>query len=352
MVMATQANPSGSTSTFKNRMEQPSLMSAKTFVRDLADGQDVDCHFVVRSRSRRERRDGSPFLKLGLGDRSGNLEAVLWEGCDEAYPLTELGEVVRAAGRYSVHERWGATLTLRALRTAREDEYELADLMEAPPVPYEQMAADLEALIETVQRPHLRALLGKLLDPAAPIGRIYHEAPAAKYYHQAYRHGLLEHCLSVAQGAGTLAATFPGIDRDIAVTGGLLHDIGKVQAYASRNGAIELTDAGKLLGEIPLGYYLVRRTIDDVEGFPAADAQALLHIILSHHGKLEHGSPVVPCTREATLVHFIDNLGGNLGSFDRIEKSLADGASWSDFDRGISASAYFAPPADAAREAA
>jgi 3'-5' exoribonuclease len=315
-------------------MEQPSLMSAKTFVRDLADGQDVDCYFVVRSRSRRERRDGSPFLKLSLGDRSGNLDAVLWDGCDEAYPLTELGEVVRAAGRYSVHERWGATLTLRALRATREDEYELADMMEAPPVPYEQMAADLEALIDTVQGPHLRALLRNLLDPAAPIGRIYHEAPAAKYYHQAYRHGLLEHCLSVAQGVGTLAATFPGIDRDIAVTGGLLHDIGKVQAYASRNGAIELTDAGKLLG------------------FPAADAQALLHIILSHHGKLEHGSPVVPCTREATLVHFIDNLGGNLGSFDRIEKSLADGAAWSDFDRGISASAYFAPRADAAREAA
>jgi 3'-5' exoribonuclease len=333
-------------------MEQTTLTSAKTFVRDLADGQEVDCHFVVRSRARREKRDGAPFLKLGLGDKGGTLEAILWDGCDEVWPLLELGAVVRAAGRYSVHERWGGTLTLRAVRPAREGDYDLADLMEAPPVPYEQMAADLEALIGTVQRPHLRQLLRRLLDPNAPIGRAYHSAPAAKYYHQAYRHGLLEHCLSVAQGVGALAATFPGIDRDVAVTGALLHDIGKVQAYASVNGAIELTDAGKLLGEIPLGYYLVRRAVDEVEGFPPADAQALLHIVLSHHGKLEHGSPVVPCTREATLVHFIDNLGGNLGSFDRIEKSLADGASWSDFDRGISASAYFAPRADAAREAA
>jgi len=181
---------------------------------------------------------------------------------------------------------------------------------------------------------------------------IYHEAPAAKYYHQAYRHGLLEHCLSVAQGVSALAATFPGIDRDIAVTGALLHDIGKVEAYASVNGAIELTDEGKLLGEIPLGYYTVRRTIEDIDAFPEADADALLHIILSHHGKLEHGSPVVPCTREATLVHFIDNLGGNLGSFDRIEKSLADGARWSDFDRGISTSAYFAGRRAGEREAA
>jgi 3'-5' exoribonuclease len=137
------------------------------------------------------------------------------------------------------------------------------------------------------------------------------------------------------------------------VAGALLHDIGKVEAYVSVNGAIELTDAGKLLGEIPLGYYMVRRAIEEIEGFPQSDADALLHIVLSHHGKLEHGSPVVPCTREATLVHFIDNLGGNLGSFDRIERTLADGARWSDFDRGLSTSAYFAPRApEPGREAA
>ena len=228
------------------------------------------------------------------------------------------------------------------MRAAVEGEYELADLTEAPPVPYRQMAADLQSLVETVQRPHLRELLARLIDPSTDIGRAYHEAPAAKYYHQAYRHGLLEHCLSVAQGVSALAATFPGIDRDVAVAGALLHDIGKVETYASRNGAIELTDAGKLLGEIPLGYYRVRRTIEQHRRVPrATDADALLHIILSHHGKLEHGSPVVPCTREATLVHFIDNLGGNLGSFDRIEKALADGASWSDFDRGLATAAYF-----------
>ena len=99
--------------------------------------------------------------------------------------------------------------------------------------------------------------------------------------------------------------------------------------------AIELTDAGKLQGEIPLGYYIVRREIESIAGFPADTAQAVLHIILCHHGKLEHGSPVVPCTREATLVHVIDNLGGKLGSFDRLEKSLADGERWSGFDRAL-----------------
>ena len=167
-------------------------------------------------------------------------------------------------------------------------------------------------------------------------------APAAKYYHQAYEHGLLEHCLGVAQAVSAISATFPGIDRDVAITGALLHDIGKLEAYTEDPQNIDLTDAGRLQGEIPLGYYRIRRAIEDIDGFSPALAQAVLHIILSHHGTLEHGSPVVPCTREATLVHMIDNLGGRLGSFDRIEKELAPGASWSGFDRAINGSAFFA----------
>ena len=316
-------------------MEQPALTPAKCFVRDLTDGQEINSIFVVRAHSRRQRRNGETFLKLRLGDVTGSMEAVVWDKVDRLATICPSGAIVRVLGVFCVDERYGGALTIKRMRAAVEGEYDLADLMEGSPVPYSQLCSDLESLVETVQRPHLRALLGRLIGPA------YHEAPAAKYYHQAYRHGLLEHCLSVAEGVSALAAKFPGIDRDVAVAGALLHDIGKVEAYSSVNGAIELTDAGKLLGEIPLGYYMVRRAIEEIEGFPKPDADALLHIVLSHHGKLEHGSPVVPCTREATLVHFVDNLGGTLGSFDRIERTLADGARWSDFDRGISTSAYF-----------
>ena len=115
-----------------------------------------------------------------------------------------------------------------------------------------------------------------------------------------------------------------------------------------------MTDAGRLQGEIPLGYYRVRRLIDAIDGFDAGTAEAVLHIILSHHGSLEHGSPVVPCTREATLVHFCDNLGGRLGSFDRLEKELPNGERWSRFDRAIGGGAYFpdAPAVQETREAA
>ena len=113
-----------------------------------------------------------------------------------------------------------------------------------------------------------------------------------------------------------------------------------------------MSDHGRLHGEIPLGYYRVRRAIERLDGFPPDLEQALLHIILSHHGSLEHGSPVVPCTREATLVHMIDNLGGRLGSFDRVEKELPAGEQWSVYDKGIGAGAYFATSADAAERKA
>jgi 3'-5' exoribonuclease len=324
-------------------MEQPTLTARKAFACDLADGQEVDSIFVVRELARRQKRNGEPFLKLWLGDASGQVEAVVWDGVEEIVPLCSPGSVVRAAGSFAVDPRYGASLTVRSLRAAADGEYDPADLAESPPVDYDKMAKDLASLVDTIQTPHLRELLGRLVHPSTEIGARWHEAPAAKYYHQAYRHGLLEHCLSVAEGVSAMAATFPGIDRDVAVTGALLHDIGKVEAYASANGAIELTDAGKLQGEIPLGYFIVRREIDAIDGFPPETAQAVLHIVLSHHGKLEHGSPVVPCTREATLVHMIDNLGGTLGSFDRLEKALADGERWSAFDRGISSSAYFSP---------
>ena len=184
------------------------------------------------------------------------------------------------------------------------------------------MEADLRQLVATVQNGHLRELLDAVFGPGVRHVGGFRDAPAAKRYHQAYRHGLLEHCVGVAQAVSAISATFPGIDRDVAVCGALLHDIGKLDAYTADPLGIEMTDAGKLQGEIALGYYRVRRLIEDLPGFPADLAAAVLHIILSHHGQLAHGSPVVPCTREATLVHMIDNLGGRLGSFDRLEKEL------------------------------
>jgi 3'-5' exoribonuclease len=305
-------------------------------VRELSEGTEVCQALLVRGAERH-----GDCLKLVLGDRSGSIPAATGHHDEE---LCRPGAVVFVTGTVC-----GAQITVQSVREARDGEYSHEDLHDGPARDIDQMERDLRELLGTIQNPHLRHLLNAVLADAWPG---YRDAPAAKRYHQAYRHGLLEHSLTVAQAVGAISATFPGIDRDIAVTGALLHDIGKLDAYELQAGSISMSDDGRLHGEIPLGYYRVRRTIERLDGFPPQLAQAVLHIILSHHGSLAHGSPVVPCTREATLVHMIDNLGGRLGSFDRLEKELQAGQQWSAYDKALGGGAYFASPADVAREAA
>jgi 3'-5' exoribonuclease len=310
---------------------------------------------MLRGVDVRRRREGEEYLKLTLGNRTGILPAVVLDGVADAREVCRAGEIVHVVGCFSIHPNHGGRLVVEGVRRARPDEYDAETLLDGPIRPAAQMEADLRELVATVQHPHLRRLLEAIVGEDTPTWPRFRDAPAAKHYHQAYRHGLLEHSLTVAQAVSAISATFPGIDRDVAVTGALLHDIGKLDAYALHDESIDMTDEGRLYGEIPLGYYRVRSLIESIDGFPGQTAQAVLHIILSHHGSLEHGSPVIPCTREATLVHMADNLGGRLGSFDRIEKGLPAGAQWSSFDKGIGGGAFFAPPppaVDAQRRAA
>ena len=315
--------------------------AARRSIHEMEAGQKVALVFCVRERDLRQKRNGEPFLRLVLGDSSGSVEAVSWEEAEERYGLAEPGVALHVTGTFEQSDKWGAKIKVLELRPARDDEYSPDDLAAGPDVSVERLEGNLRELLETIQRPQLRELLDRFFASGSPSWERFRDAPAAKHYHQAYRHGLLEHTVSVAQAVSTAAAPFPGIDRDVAVTGALLHDIGKTEAYNSDPLAIELTDFGRLFGEIPLGYYKVRRQIEEIPGFEPALAQAVLHIILSHHGALEHGSPVVPATREAVLVHAIDNLGGKLGSFDRLERELPDGQSWSSFDRALESSAFF-----------
>ncbi|HEX3174100.1 MAG TPA: HD domain-containing protein [Solirubrobacterales bacterium] len=315
--------------------------AARIPLRELEDGQRVRGVYAVRERELRRKRNGEPWLRLTLCDASGSLEAVAWEEAEALFAVAAPGTAVFVAGALETSERWGPKVKLSELRAAAAGEYLPEDLAAASDVSFEQLEGDLRQLLATVQEPQLRDLLDRFFGERSAIWARFRDAPAAKVYHQAYRHGLLEHTVSVAQAVSAAANFFPGIDREVAVAGALLHDIGKTEAYNDDPLAIDLTDAGRLQGEIPLGYYTVRREIEEIPGFDPALAQAVLHIILSHHGSLEHGSPVVPATREAVLVHMIDNLGGRLGSFDRLERELPDGETWSSFDRALSGSAYF-----------
>lgn len=306
------------------------------------DDYEVAQALLVREVELRRRRDGSDYLRLLLGDRTGSVPAMVWEDVGRLRECCRPGAIVHVTGRFCVHPRYGPQLAIQYLRVAGEDEYARGDLLDGPARSPEQLEADLRELVHTVHNSHLRRLLRVVFGEESQLWRRYRDAPAAKVYHQAYQHGLLEHSLTVAQAVSALSAIFPGIDRDLAVTGALLHDIGKLDVYELDGGVVSMSDDGRLQGEIPLGYYRMRHAIEALEGFPAALEQAVLHVILSHHGTLEHGSPVVPCTREATLVHMVDNLGGKLGSFDRLEKQLPAGEQWSAYDKALGGGAFFA----------
>ena len=307
---------------------------ADTLLADITDGTEVDRTLLVRDVERRTKRDGSPFLRLVLGDRSGSVPAVLW---DDA--TARAGEPAHIVGRLAEHPRYGRQLTVAELR-APTDAVDWTALLDGPESSTEQLEHDLDLLIASVTDADLQGLLSRLLGRETEFGRRFRAIPAAKYHHHAYPHGLLDHSVAVAQLVSAAAMTLSGVDRDLAVTGALLHDIGKLDAYEVSGGCADLGDAGKLAGEIPLGYYRVRSAIEGTPGFPAERAQALLHVLLAHHGRLEFGSPVPPCTREATLVHTMDNLSGQMGAYDRLRKETTAGEPWSRFDRVLEASAF------------
>lgn len=309
-----------------------------TDLRDLDDGCELDRVLLVRDVQRCTTRKGSDYLRLVIGDRSASLPAVMWEPSD----TVESGPVLRVVGRVSDHPRYGRQVVVAELHETEPDEADLESLVSGPSEASAELERRLDAMIESVSDRWLGELLERLLGRGGDLRERFLDAAAAKYNHHAYPGGLLEHTLQVADAVGAVAALHAVIDRDLAVAGAVLHDIGKLDTYNDDPLGCDFTDAGRLEREIPMGYYRVRRAIEDVPGFPEDRARALLHIVLSHHGLLEHGSPVVPATREAAVVHRMDELSAQLGAFERLERETPDGEAWSRFDRVLGSSACLA----------
>lgn len=304
----------------------------------LADGDELDRILLARDIERRSTRRGSGYLRLVLADRHASVPAVMWEP-PQAF---EAASLVHVVGRFAEHPRYGRQIVVSSLVPADPREADLATLMAGPREESAELERRLDAVIEAVDDAPLRLLLDRLIGPEGSLRGRFLGASAAKYNHHAYQGGLLEHSLQVAETVASAAGVHQGVDADLAVAGALLHDIGKLEAYEEDPLGADLTDAGRLEGEIPLGYFLVRSEIGRIAAFPARRARELLHVILSHHGRLEHGSPVVPGTREAALVHAMDKLSGLMGGFDRLEREAAPGEEWSRYDNVIGASAWLA----------
>lgn len=313
-------------------------------LRELEHGSAVDQVLLVRGADLRAKRGTDDvFLRLELSDRSGSVTAMVWDDAAAVADVAVRGTAVRAIGRFEVHERFGRQIALERVEAVDQDAVDLSELVEGPSQPVAELERRLRALIGRVEDEWLRALLERVFDPAGAFWPRFRAAPAAKHFHEAYPHGLLDHTLRVAEAVEGLAPLFGPVDRDVAVTGAILHDIGKAQTYTSDPVSPDLTDAGRLEGHIVIGYEIVRRVVGALDGFPPETARSIRHIVLSHHGKLDYGSPVVPATREAVLVHQADDLAARMGSFDRLERGLAPGDEWSGFDRALGGAAYFGP---------
>jgi len=297
------------------------------FVSDLAGFEEerlFDGFFLVLVKQQRTTKQNKPYLCLILGDKTGQVEARAWEPGDPRIGKDyERGDIVKVRGSVSFYDS-RAQVRVEQLRKAAPDEADKTDMLPTTTLDVGALWAQLEATVESLTNPDLKWLLKTLLaDPA--MAQAYREAPAARQLHHAWLGGLLEHVVSLLGLADRVAAHYPLLDRDLLVTGVILHDIGKVRELAWETG-FDYTVEGVLLGHIQMGVDLVEKTIAGLPDFPDRLRTLVLHMILSHHGKLEFGSPKLPMIPEALVLNFVDDLDAKMQAMtSEFEKSAREG---------------------------
>lgn len=313
------------------------------FIVDLKPGDRTTAYFLVRHKQVEPFRDRSKgeFLTLMLGDRTGQLLARVWEGAAELAETFNEGDVVKIAG--DVEEYLSRTqIIINKLRPARDDEYDLADFLPATERDLATMLATVEAVVAGVADPHLAALARHFYDDPDFRTRLT-QAPAARRVHHAYLGGLLEHLTEVLTLADTVVALYPEINADLLRIGVLLHDVGKLREYTWARD-IDYTDEGRLIGHIVLSDEMVAEAISQLPDFPAELAMRVRHLIVSHHGRYEWGSPRRPQTLEALALHHIENLSAQLNRFKSLLAARREpGQVWTDYDRLLDRQLYAGP---------
>jgi 3'-5' exoribonuclease len=317
---------------------------------DLSDGLEVSaCYFVHESR-RMESKANKSYLRLLLGDRSGSMEAMVWEDVDRWEPLCPVEAIVGVRGRVgSYNDR--LQLKVSFIEPLRAEPEDLEYLLPASRRPRERMEAELDELIASVTDRGLRKLLMRCLGRGTELGRAFRIHPAAKRNHHAYLSGLLEHTVSVATTCSSLAEHYQHqgirVDRDLLVAGALLHDVGKLRELKGVPGSGYTTE-GQLLGHIVIGIQMVGREGERVTTLPPERLLLLQHLIASHQGKPEWDSPKVPQLLEALLLHYADDLDAKVNQVTTLLAGVPAGE-WSQYDRGLARS-FFQPPEIATSE--
>jgi len=307
------------------------------FVAQLEPDQVVQTTFLVHTKEVRQKKSGDPYLSLMLADRTGELDAKMWDNVAEVMETFERDDFVRVKGQLQIfHNR--PQLTIHKMQRVDDAEVDFADYFPASQRDPDEMLAELRAVAAGVLNPHVRALLAAMLGDEEIAAR-YKTAPAAKQIHHAYLGGLIEHVLSLCTLCRTVAAHYPFIDLDLMLAGAVLHDIGKIYELNYDRG-FSYTTEGQLLGHMMIALRLVADKLRDLDGFPPRLRTLIEHMIISHHGELEFGSPKVPLFPEAMLLHYLDNLDAKMdsmrSSLDRDRTVAGDFTAYSpSLDRSI-----------------
>jgi 3'-5' exoribonuclease len=312
----------------------------KIFVADLIEGEPVTSFFLAKQVHVRQRRSGERYLSLVLGDRTGEIAAVMWEGVEEACKELAEGDIVKVQGLLGTYQR-ERQLTITKLRKAMPEEIGPEDYLPRSLQDPAALRARLQETVDAMGEPFLKRLLCDLLADDAFMA-VFTTAPAAKTIHHAVLGGLLEHTASVVGLCRLLADYYPAVDRDLLLAAAMLHDVGKVREL-TWDRVFDYSDSGRLLGHITLGALLVEERIRGIPDFPEELAQRLLHCILSHHGELEWGSPRRPKTLEALVLHYAEDLDGKVNSFLGFARSHPDPQhpGWTQFNKALDRYLYF-----------
>ena len=281
------------------------------YIKELEPNKIVSTFFLVQNKEIRQKKTGEPYLSLSLCDRTGELDAKMWDNVVEVMETFERDDFVKVKGLIQIfHNR--PQMTIHKMRRVGDHEVEFTDYFPASERNPDEMLAELRGIVAGMNNTHLRGLLNALLDDPE-IARRYKIAPAAKQIHHAYLGGLIEHVLSLCGMARLAASHYRSIDLDLLLAGVVLHDLGKIYELSYERGFSYSTE-GQLLGHIAIAMRLVADKLAAMPDFPSRLRTLVEHMILSHHGRLEFGSPKLPQFPEAMLLHYLDDLDSKMES--------------------------------------
>ena len=281
------------------------------FVKDLTADQSITTFFLVHEKEIRNTTGGKPYLRMELGDRSGTVEARMWEQFEVAAKSIGRDDFVKVQARVEIY-RNRPQLSLQQFRLARPEEIDLADYLPHTPHNVEELYQRLLRYVDGMKNPWLKQLVARILNEPAIAPR-YKRAPAAKVMHHAYLGGLLEHVVGLCGLAKLVAAHYPELDLDLLLTAAMLHDVGKLDELCYER-SVAYTTEGQLLGHIVMELETVVKAMDAIGGFPAKLKTVVQHILISHHGQYEFGSPKLPMIREALVFHYLDDMDSKMAA--------------------------------------